>query len=38
MGPDGAALACRKFFKSAKYIIPMHYGTFPMLTGTFEEF
>jgi L-ascorbate metabolism protein UlaG (beta-lactamase superfamily) len=38
MGPEGAALACKKFFKSARYIIPMHYGTFPMLTGTFEDF
>lgn len=38
MGPEGAALACQKFFHSAKLIIPMHYGTFPLLTGTFEAF
>ena len=38
MGPEGAALACKKFFKSARYIVPMHYGTFPLLTGTFEDF
>ena len=38
MGPDGAALACSRFFPSAKYVMPMHYGTFPLLTGTFEKF
>ena len=38
MGPDGAALACSRFFPSAKYIMPMHYGTFPLLTGTMEKF
>jgi L-ascorbate metabolism protein UlaG (beta-lactamase superfamily) len=38
MGPEGAAFACKKFFKSARYIIPMHYGTFPMLSGTYEGF
>lgn len=38
MGPEAAALAVSKFFPSAKFIIPMHYGTFPLLTGTFEAF
>ena len=38
MGEEGAALACSRFFKSAKYIVPMHFGTFPLLTGTFEGF
>ena len=38
MGPEGAAYACERFFKSAKFIVPMHYGTFPLLTGTFEAF
>jgi len=38
MGPDGAALACSKFFPSAKWIVPMHYDTFPLLTGTFDAF
>lgn len=32
MGPEQAALACRLL--SAKTIVPMHYGTFPVLTGT----
>jgi L-ascorbate metabolism protein UlaG (beta-lactamase superfamily) len=32
MGPREAALACR-FLQPAK-VIPMHYGTFPVLTGT----
>jgi L-ascorbate metabolism protein UlaG (beta-lactamase superfamily) len=38
MGPQGAAYAVKNFFHSAKHIIPMHYGTFPLLTGTLEEF
>ena len=38
MGPEGAALSCSRFFKSAKHIVPMHYGTFPLLTGTFDDF
>jgi len=38
MGPRAAALAVSKFFHSAKYVIPMHYGTFPLLTGTFADF
>ena len=38
MGPPGAALAVKKFFKSAKYVVPMHFGTFPLLTGTLESF
>lgn len=38
MGPTGAALACQKFFPTAKKIVPMHYGTFPLLTGTYEDF
>ncbi len=32
MGPREAAIACR-FLQPAK-VIPMHYGTFPLLTGT----
>lgn len=35
MSPVEAALACR--FLGAKYVIPMHYATFPVLTGTPEE-
>ena len=38
MGPEGAALACSNFLKSAAYIIPMHYETFPLLSGTWEGF
>ena len=32
MGPREAALACR--FLKLKTVLPMHYGTFPLLTGT----
>ena len=36
MGPRGAALAARFFSPAA--IIPIHYATFPMLTGTVDAF
>jgi len=35
MNPAEAALACRLL--QPKWVIPMHYGTFPVLTGTPEE-
>lgn len=35
MGPRGAAVAAR--YLGAKTVIPIHYGTFPVLTGTPEE-
>jgi L-ascorbate metabolism protein UlaG (beta-lactamase superfamily) len=35
MNPREAALACRLL--KPKWVIPMHYGTFPVLTGTPEE-
>jgi L-ascorbate metabolism protein UlaG (beta-lactamase superfamily) len=35
MGPREAALACR-FLQPAK-VIPIHWGTFPVLTGTPEQ-
>jgi L-ascorbate metabolism protein UlaG (beta-lactamase superfamily) len=35
MSPAEAALACRML--SPRWVIPMHYGTFPVLTGTPEE-
>ncbi len=36
MGPERAALAVN--LVNPKVVIPMHYGTFPILTGTPEEF
>ncbi len=38
MGPEEAAFTVKKFFKNAHTVIPMHYATFPALTGTFEAF
>jgi len=35
MSPAEAAYACRLL--SPRWVIPMHYGTFPVLTGTPEE-
>ncbi|MEJ2224440.1 MAG: metal-dependent hydrolase [Syntrophobacterales bacterium] len=35
MSPKEAALACRML--KPRFVIPMHYGTFPVLTGTPEE-
>ncbi len=35
MSPKEAALACRMLLP--RVVIPMHYGTFPVLTGTPEE-
>jgi len=35
MDPKEAALACRML--KPRWVIPMHYGTFPVLTGTPEE-
>jgi L-ascorbate metabolism protein UlaG (beta-lactamase superfamily) len=35
MSPAEAALACRML--KTRWVIPMHYGTFPVLTGTAEE-
>ena len=36
MGPEDAAEAASMW--GVKTVIPMHYGTFPVLTGTVEEF
>jgi L-ascorbate metabolism protein UlaG (beta-lactamase superfamily) len=36
MGPREAAYACRLL--KPKTVIPMHFGTFPFLTGTLREF
>lgn len=35
MGPREAALACQLL--QPKIVVPMHYGTFPLLTGTPEQ-
>ena len=35
MSPAEAALACRML--QPEFVIPMHYGTFPVLTGTPAE-
>jgi L-ascorbate metabolism protein UlaG (beta-lactamase superfamily) len=32
MGPDTAAVAAR--WLGVKQVVPMHHGTFPLLTGT----
>jgi L-ascorbate metabolism protein UlaG (beta-lactamase superfamily) len=37
MGPKTAALAVKRFFKF-EAVIPCHFGTFPMLTGTVAAF
>jgi L-ascorbate metabolism protein UlaG (beta-lactamase superfamily) len=36
MGPDQAARACQ--WLGVRQVIPMHYGTFPALTGTIDAF
>ncbi len=36
MGPEDAAIAAEML--RVKAVVPMHYGTFPELTGTVEEF
>jgi L-ascorbate metabolism protein UlaG (beta-lactamase superfamily) len=36
MGPEGAALAARML--GVRQVVPMHYGTFPVLTGTPDRF
>jgi L-ascorbate metabolism protein UlaG (beta-lactamase superfamily) len=35
MGPEGAAVAARML--GVRQVVPMHYGTFPVLTGTPER-
>ncbi|HWK09581.1 MAG TPA: metal-dependent hydrolase, partial [Vicinamibacterales bacterium] len=35
MGPDSAAMAARML--GVRQVVPMHYGTFPILTGTPER-
>ena len=35
MGPDTAAMAAK--WLGVKQVVPMHWGTFPLLTGTPEQ-
>jgi len=35
MGPDAAARACQML--GVRQVVPMHFGTFPLLTGTAER-
>jgi len=35
MGPEQAAKACELL--NVKQVVPMHYGTFPLLTGTPQQ-
>lgn len=35
MGPDTAAIAAQ--WLGVKQVVPMHYGTFPLLTGTPQQ-
>ena len=37
MGPAEAAIAVNRYLKP-KFVIPMHYGTYPILKGTPDEF
>ncbi len=36
MGPEAAAVACELL--GVQRVVPMHFGTFPELTGTVERF
>jgi len=38
MGPREAAYATKNFLETPHTIIPMHFASFPVLTGTPEEF
>lgn len=38
MGPLEAAYAVAKYFHHSKVVIPMHFGTMPLLYGTVEDF
>lgn len=38
MGPREAGYAIARYLKGVKVVIPMHFGTFPLLKGTVEEF
>jgi len=38
MGPREAAYCVKNFLTNIKWVIPMHFSAFPVLTGTPEEF
>lgn len=38
MGPREAAFALKNYLPGIKTVVPMHYGTFPVLTGTPDDF
>ena len=38
MGPREAAYCCKNFLHGVKKVIPMHFNSFPVLTGTPEDF
>ncbi len=39
MGPEEAAFACQRFFKHARWVIPMHFATFEdRMPDTYPEF
>jgi len=38
MGPREAAYCVKNFLPTPKLIIPMHFNSFPVLTGTPDEF
>lgn len=38
MGPKEASYALTKFLRKVKTCIPMHFNTFPVQTGTPDEF
>ncbi len=38
MGPREAAYALKNFLPGIKTVVPMHYGTFPVLSGPPDNF
>lgn len=37
MGPTEAAYALKRFLRSVEVVVPIHFGTFPVMTGTPDE-
>jgi len=38
MGPREAAYCVKNFLPTPKVVVPMHFNSFPVLTGTPDEF